>query len=134
MVREPHFLPAAPPAVVCACAGQELSLTAHPRAALVFPAWGKAEEGAAAAACTDQHAAAGRRPLQRWAPECGHSRRCALSLGAPQVLEHGHVPTPMAWVTALLLVAAFLPPAPRVAGFVGGGAIAGGRACGGGMF
>lgn len=35
------------------------------------------------------------------------------------------MPTPMAWVALLLLVAAFLPPAPRVAGFVAGGAIAG---------
>lgn len=33
----------------------------------------------------------------------------------------------MIWVTAGLLVAAFLPPAPRVAGFVGGGAVAGGH-------
>lgn len=35
------------------------------------------------------------------------------------------MPTPMIWVTAALLVAAFLPPVPRVAGFVGGGAVAG---------
>lgn len=35
------------------------------------------------------------------------------------------MPTPMVWVTAALLVAAFLPPVPRVAGFVGGGAVAG---------
>lgn len=47
-----------------------------------------------------------------------------------QVLEHGHVPTPMAWVSLLLLVAAFLPPAPRVAGFVAGGGIVGAPALG----
>ncbi|KAL4452780.1 hypothetical protein ABPG75_008442 [Micractinium tetrahymenae] len=52
----------------------------------------------------------------------------ATIVGTPitalMALEHGHVPTPMAWVALMLLVAAFQPPAPRVAGFVGGGAIA----------
>ncbi|KAL4855410.1 hypothetical protein ACK3TF_003957 [Chlorella vulgaris] len=38
--------------------------------------------------------------------------------------EHGHVPGPMLAITLLLICAACLPPAPRVAGFIGGGCIA----------
>ncbi|PSC74139.1 adiponectin receptor 1b [Micractinium conductrix] len=38
--------------------------------------------------------------------------------------EHGHVPTGMVWVTIALVIAACLPPVPRVTGFVGGGAAA----------
>lgn len=45
-------------------------------------------------------------------------------LTALMAKEHGHVPTPMLGVTAALVVAAFLPPAPRVAGFVGLGGVA----------
>lgn len=34
------------------------------------------------------------------------------------------MPGPMLWITAGLLLAAFLPPAPRVAGFIAGGGVA----------
>ena len=37
-----------------------------------------------------------------------------------QAIEHGHVPTGMYIVTALLLGGAFFPPAPRVAAFATG--------------
>jgi hypothetical protein len=40
--------------------------------------------------------------------------------GAVQAIEHGHVPTGMYVVTALLLGGAFFPPAPRVAAFTTG--------------
>ena len=42
-----------------------------------------------------------------------------------QAQEGGHVPTPMLYITGGLLAAAFLPPAPRVAGFIAGGSVAG---------
>lgn len=53
----------------------------------------------------------------------------ALRPRSKQAQEHGHVPAPMLWVTAGLLLAACLPPAPRVAGFVAGGAVAGAKQC-----
>lgn len=37
-----------------------------------------------------------------------------------QAIEHGHVPTGMYIVTALLLGGAFFPPTPRVAAFASG--------------
>jgi hypothetical protein len=40
--------------------------------------------------------------------------------GSVQAIEHGHVPTGMYIVTALLLGGAFFPPAPRVAAFATG--------------
>lgn len=63
--------------------------------------------------------------LQRALLGAGRLPPPPLQPRALQAQEHGHVPTPMLWVTAALLVAAFLPPAPRVAGFVGGGGVAG---------
>lgn len=41
-----------------------------------------------------------------------------------QAQEHGHLPTPLLYITALLVGAAFLRPVPRVAGFILGGAAA----------
>lgn len=51
------------------------------------------------------------------APQCLTADAISAVL---QAIEHGHVPTGMYVVTALLLGGAFFPPAPRVAAFATG--------------
>ena len=58
--------------------------------------------------------------------KCDHVGITATIIGTPvsalMAKEHGHLPQPLMFISLLLMVAAFLRPRPRVAGFIIGAA------------